>query len=154
MTVYTVHLQGEDAQEASFVPEGFSWGAFVFTPFWLLWHRLWLAALLWCAAMAIIFAAPLGLSLFAKELAVFLIALLCGLEGNQWRRQKLLGVGKPLADIVSADTRDDAEIHFFHRLQERTASLPTVPPPLPLRAAQVPAAETAFGLFPEPENRP
>jgi hypothetical protein len=153
MTVYTVHLQAQDAQDASFVPEGFAWGAFVFTPFWLLWHRLWLAVILWCVAVAIIFATPLGLSLFAKELAVFLIALFCGLEGNQWRRQKLTQEGKTLADIVTGDTRDDAEVHFFHRWQESTASA-TVPPPLPMRAAQVFATEPAFGLFPEPENRP
>ncbi len=153
MTVYTVHAQGQDVQDAAFVPEGFSWGAFVFAPLWLLWHRLWLPLLAWCAAMALLFAVPLGLSFFAKEFAAFLIALLCGFEAQQWRRQKLINAGKPLTDIVSGDTQDDAEIHFFHRWQETAPASPT-PPPLPPRAAQALAAETAFGLFPEPENRP
>jgi Protein of unknown function (DUF2628) len=153
MTVYTVHAQGQDVQDAAFVPEGFSWGAFVFAPLWLVWHRLWLAALLWCAAMGILFALPFGLSFFAKEFAAFLIALLCGLEGRQWVRHKLMRQGKPVTDIVSGDTRDDAEIHFFHRWQDSVASPPIVPP-LPLRPAHAAATETPFGLFPEPESRP
>ncbi len=153
MTVYTVHMQGQDAPAADFVPDGFSWGAFVFAPLWLLWHLLWLPFLLWCAAMAILFGAPLGLSLLTKEFAVFLVALLCGLEGNEWRRQKLLRAGRPLTDVVSAGSLGDAEIHFFHRWRENAASSAPVPPPLPPRTTHVSATEPAFGLFPEPENR-
>jgi hypothetical protein len=154
MTVYTVHLQGEDAETASFVPEGFAWRAFVLPPLWLLWHRLWLAFVLWCGACAILIAAPLQLPSLLKELLFLLIALLCGLEGQQWRRQKLLRQGKRIADIVSGDTRDDAEIHFFHRWAERTPSMLNQPlysaRAVPMAASQ--AAETPFGLFPEPEN--
>jgi hypothetical protein len=153
MTIYTVHLHDQDAQAADFVPDRFSWGAFVFAPLWLLWHRLWVPAFLWGVVMAIIFAVPLGLSFFAKEFAAFLIAFLCGLEGNEWRRQKLLREGKPLTDIVSGDTQDDAEIHFFHRWQE-TASVSPTPPPASQRTGQVSATEPAFGLFPEPEKHP
>ncbi len=152
MTVYTVHLQTNDAQDASFVPEGFSWAAFVFAPFWLVWNRLWLVAALWCVAMAIVYLIPLGLPSLAQEFGGFLIALLCGLEGNEWRRQKLLRDGKSLADIVTADSRDDAEIHFFHRWQE-SAAIPAGPQPLPSGGGQGSAAEPAFGLFPEPETR-
>ncbi len=151
MTIYTVHLQGEDAQGARFVPEGFAWGGFVFAPLWLLGQRLWLAFLLWCAAMALIFAVPLGLSFAAKELCVFLIALLVGFEGHQWLRQKLVRDGKPLADIVNADTREDAELIFFHRWGEGQSPVREAPP---RPAPQGFATATPLGLFPEPEHRP
>src|SRR3712207_2763918 len=43
------------------VREGFSWGAFLFGPFWLLANRLWLAALLWLvAAVAALLLASVG----------------------------------------------------------------------------------------------
>ena len=35
------------------VREGFSWGAFLFGPLWLLAHRLWFAALLWFAVATV-----------------------------------------------------------------------------------------------------
>jgi len=154
MTVYTVHLQGEDAETASFVPEGFAWRAFVLPPLWLLWHRLWLAFVFWCVAAVILLAAPLHLSFLAKELLFLLMALLCGLEGQEWRRQKLVRQGKRMADIVSGDTHGDAEIHFFYRWAERGSS-GLNEPPHPAHAgflSAVPATETPFGLFPEPET--
>jgi hypothetical protein len=87
-------------------------------------------------------------------LFLVLIALLCGLEGQQWRRQKLTREGKHLADIVSGDSSDDAEIHFFHRWTEGNvpapvAALATTPVPI-----HNPSTQTAFGLFPEPEKWP
>jgi hypothetical protein len=152
MSVYTVHLQSDDAQEAAFVREGFSWGAFLVAPLWLLRYRLWLAFLLWCAAIVLVFLGPLQLSPVAQEAAVLLIALLCGLEGRQWRRQKLLRQGKPVSDIVAGEELDDAEVRFFQRWQEIPPSAPAaVPRAIP--AGQGAAAETAFGHFPEPENR-
>jgi hypothetical protein len=155
MTVYTVHLQGDDAQAASFVPEGFAWRAFLVPPLWLLWHRLWLAFGLWCLAAAILTAAPLHISSLTKEMFFLLIAFLCGLEGQQWRRQKLIREGKPLTDVVSGDTADDAEIHFYHRWADQeppAVAVMTAPTQTPVDLHDV-AAEPAFGLFPEPEKR-
>ncbi len=50
MTAYTVHEPPtppadllDRAESLAFVREGFSWPAFLFTPFWLLANRLWLA---------------------------------------------------------------------------------------------------------------
>jgi hypothetical protein len=57
MRVWTVHvplstIAGRESRRAPvLVREGFSWGAFLFGPAWLLTHRLWLAALLWLAAV-------------------------------------------------------------------------------------------------------
>jgi Protein of unknown function (DUF2628) len=41
------------AAAPALVREGFSWGAFLFGPLWLLAHRLWLAALLWFAVATV-----------------------------------------------------------------------------------------------------
>jgi hypothetical protein len=152
MTTYTVHLQGEDVQAASFVPEGFAWKAFLVPPLWLLWYRLWLAFCLWCFAFTLLLLVPS--TPLVKELFLILIALLCGLEGQQWRRQKLMRQGKDLTDIVSGDSLEDAEIQFFHRHAERVPSAPVVTPvSQPAAAISDSASEPAFGLFPEPETR-
>jgi len=157
MTVYTVHLQSGDAEAAGavFVPEGFAWSAFAVPPLWLLWHRLWLAAFGWCVLVLLVTVVPLGFSTPLKELFLLLIAVLCGLEARQLWRRKLTGEGMPVAEIVSGDTLQDAEIHFFHRWAERAPVLP--PPPAVPRQTQLPSAygsahETPFGLFPEPEK--
>src|SRR3954469_10512805 len=65
MRVWTVHTASAaiPARAPVLVREGFSWGAFLFTPLWLLLHRLWLAALLWVAAVAallVLLPAPAG----------------------------------------------------------------------------------------------
>ena len=58
MRVWTVHLPpptdraGRPSRRSPvLVQEGFSWGAFLFGPLWLLAHRLWLSALLWTVSL-------------------------------------------------------------------------------------------------------
>jgi len=59
MRVWTVHVPPSVTDASGrrlrrvpvLVREAFSWGAFLFGPFWLLAHRLWLAALLWFVAV-------------------------------------------------------------------------------------------------------
>ena len=61
MRVWTVHTASAaiPARAPVLVREGFSWGAFLFGPVWLLLHRLWLAALLWVvAALALVLLLP------------------------------------------------------------------------------------------------
>jgi hypothetical protein len=65
MAVYTVHQprlrKGEasvDPERLAFVRDGFHFWAFLFAPLWLLWHRLWLAFVLWVVLFG---AAEIGL---------------------------------------------------------------------------------------------
>ena len=60
MAAYTLHLDaqarpGERAalERAVVLRDGFSWGALIFQPLWVLWHRLWLAALVVTIAIAV-----------------------------------------------------------------------------------------------------
>ena len=66
MKYWTVHLQPENRPVAPvLVREGFSWGAFLLGPLWLLAHRAWIPAVLVIAAIVITAAlAPDGVQPF------------------------------------------------------------------------------------------
>ena len=96
---------GDDATALPMaVKEGFSWPAFFFGPFWLLWHRLWPEA----AGVGIAALATLALPPAAGLAASFLLALLLGLEGNALRRWALRRRGWREADIIAAASADEA----------------------------------------------
>jgi hypothetical protein len=159
MAVYTVHVTSDlpaDRERAVFVREGFSWGAFWFGPLWLLARGLWLALLGWLlAALLYAFARP-HLGGGEGILLGLAIAVFIGLEGNRWRRAKLLRRGYGLRDVVAGRTRDEAESVFFAQF-DAAPSRPSgpVPPaatPLPSHAPPVLHEPGVLGLFPEPER--
>lgn len=82
MTVYTVHEPPtppadlfDRADSLVFVREGFSWPAFLLTPFWLLANRLWL-----------------GLIGYIVGVGVLQLLLFLGGAGPRWTTWVLLGV--------------------------------------------------------------
>jgi hypothetical protein len=159
MSVYTVQapasLLGEpEFEKSAFLREGFSWAAFFFAFFWLLWHRLWATAALWfvvCTALA--WLSFSGLSFGGFPLITLALHILLGLEANNLLRRKHAGHGYRLVGIVTADSLEAAERTFFARaVQERTevrAASNTTPPPLPPRSGR---NGEVLGLFPEPET--
>ena len=113
MRVYTYHERPGASpleDEPVLVREGFSWPAALFSVFWALWHRLWLAALVLFvlgsaleAGLAFLGADP------AAEAAVMIgFAAIVGYCANDWRRARLGKQGYRLAGIVTADTMDTA----------------------------------------------
>ena len=105
MRVWTVHVQpipatgtaGRPPRRAPvLVREGFSWGAFLFGPFWLLAHRLWLEALLWLAVPAAVLLAPFGGALLLPA-AQFLL----GCHARDLRRRALARKGYAQAHVVA-----------------------------------------------------
>src|SRR5690606_20311642 len=97
MAVYSVHLppDAEDAREAVaerllFVPERFSFPAFLFAPFWILWHGLWRTLLIWIvlalAVSALIW--PMGESWGATAIGL-LFAFAFASEAQELRRWEL-----------------------------------------------------------------
>lgn len=154
MQLYTVHIaRGErrgDPQaieRAILVRDGFSFAAFVFTGFWLLFHRAFLAGVAVLAGSFV-----LGLILDAWSAAPFvtvgsqlLVSLLVGLEGASLRRWTLARRGWPVVDVVSGASRGEAEHKAIARwLAASAPASPASPPPLPPVASELPA----FGLFP------
>jgi Protein of unknown function (DUF2628) len=159
MPVYTVHEPPRGSQGGAagmdrfvFVRDGFSWGAFVLAPLWLLRHRLWLALVLYVALLAALAATVklLHLSEGFVALVGFLISFAIGLEASTLRRWTLSRrKWRTLAVVVGHDL-EVAERRFFdawlHRsgvstsrsaISDRTSS------PAPI-----------IGLFPETEGRP
>jgi Protein of unknown function (DUF2628) len=118
MRLYTVHIRRTSRapdREAVLVREGFSWGAFLFTVLWALWHRLWLAAfLLVLAALTLDAIVELsGLDPLAEAALSLAFLLYVGFAGNDWRRRRLLRRGYEETAAVAARDLTDAEQRYF-----------------------------------------
>lgn len=160
MPSFTVHIpQGRTSQDrlgserAVFVSDGWSWPAFIFGPFWLLWHRQWLGfagyVVLWLAFTYL--GRAVGLHPLAASLLSTLLNVALALEGGQIRRWSLARAGMPQAAVVSAPTISDAEVKYFIAAGQAAS----------LRGERQPASSPAWpnrdvpviGSFPEPGGR-
>jgi Protein of unknown function (DUF2628) len=164
MSVYTVHQppldSGAAASEPSrfvFVRDGFSWWAFLLTPFWMLRHRLWLALALYLLMLAALDTGlrALGASVFTLILTGLLISLVAGLEAGTLRRFKLTCRHWRNIGVVTGDDVEDAERRFFDAwIRQAPARRPASPPSAPTSGSAAPASPSApsgvIGLFPEP----
>jgi hypothetical protein len=165
MTVYSVFeppARGSDsvayAERFAFVRDGFSWGAFIFGPFWMLYHRLVLVLVLWIVVVAAITIAArlLAASPGSAQFVMLLLALLVGFEGVTMRRWTMLRRGWRDAGIVVADDREAAERRFFDAwvMADVTSAAPAAPAAGPAHdptgSARDRHAPDVIGLFPEP----
>jgi hypothetical protein len=160
MAVYTVleprkqtGSAAERAERFVFIRDGFSWGAFLVTPLWFLYRRLWLA---FCAYAVLIVALQVGLrfagvGLGGRMLTVALVALLVGFEAASLRRWTLTRRRWRELGTVIGDGLDDAERRFFdgwiagEAKQTSHAPAPAAPPRAPGQRSH-----DVIGLFPEP----
>ena len=94
MPTFTVHAPPPRKGEAASAPErfvfvrdGFHFWAFLLTPFWLLWRRLWLAFALYVLASVLLAIALrlVGAGSTVQFLAGLLVALLFGFEAATLR---------------------------------------------------------------------
>lgn len=116
MTLYTV-LEPPDADpgKVAFLPEGFSWGALVFTVLWALFHRLWLVAALIFAGFTLLNVA-VQLDMLDPTIASLLqigVALLLGFEGRNLQASALERAGYRRTGLIQATERDAAELAYF-----------------------------------------
>lgn len=166
MPVYTVHApkSAETSPLAAtdkfvFVRDGFHVWAFIAGPFWLLFHRLWLALIgyLVLSFVGEIALSKLGVPAAPRMLAMFLVALLMGFEASSLRRWSYSRGKWRQLDVVVADNPEAAERRFFDRwaTSQRDNSYSTdrgAPPP----TRHVPAKpfsrgpDDVIGLFPQP----
>jgi len=122
MLVYSVHEPPnplpdrlERAERLVFVKDGFSWGAFVFGPLWLIANRLWLALL---AYLGITGGTVAGLeAMGAAEqwggLVVLVIHLGLAFEADVLQRWSLARRGWHQLGTVSGQSQLDCERRFF-----------------------------------------
>jgi len=123
------------SEELAFVPEGFSWMAALFTPFWMTWNRLWwplagyllLSVLLGLASAIVQLADPADLLIGAA------MAFLFGVEAAELRRWGLRRRGYEMRAMLLAD--DEAAAEYRYRLAEQAA-----PAPAPMASPAAPAA--------------
>jgi len=109
MNIYTAHTR--DGRPPVLLREGFSWGAFVFGPFWLLAHRAWipgaLALCLW-----------LALAVLARHHVPGILLLLhwaLGLFGQDLRGWSLARADFTLVHVVAAPDEDTALARLLER---------------------------------------
>jgi hypothetical protein len=156
MTTYMVFEPPADrgdraarAERIVFVPDRFSWGAFLLAPLWMLWRRLWLVFVAYLVVMAAVTAGLMvaGVGPGARFLVGVLISLLVGFEAANLRRWALLRDGwRERGPIIGHDLAA-AERRFFdaYVVAEGPAKpVPAAPP------ASRPAAPDVIGLFPQP----
>jgi hypothetical protein len=154
MAIYTVHEPPRrDADVLAhtdrfrFIRDGFSWGAFLFGPLWMLRHRLWLVLLLYLIVLAVVLVG-LRTSPVGMVAAVELVSLLIGIEASSLRRWTLgrrrwTGLG-----VVVGDDLEAAERRFFDAWVKdpgvaRLRAGPVAPSTI------IPATHDVMGLFPE-----
>jgi hypothetical protein len=147
----------DHAAKFQFVRDGFSWGAFVFGPLWMLRHRMWLSLLLYVLIVGgLVFAMTrMRLPDGAEGGALFAIAILLGLEAATLRRWKLLRSKWTDHGIVVADDIETAERRFFDRWFSRGAvpvssGRPAAPPYPHYALAAHNESHGIIGSFPEP----
>jgi hypothetical protein len=95
------------------VPEGFSWGGFVFGPLWLAASGAWIFA-------AIVLAVDLALGLFAPDWALVIAAFVTGLFGHDLRRLALGLRGYTLVHVIAASSFDGALARLLARRPDLT----------------------------------
>lgn len=157
MSIYTVHQPPLGVGVAEpyrfiFVRDGFSWWAFLLTPFWMLRHRLWLALALYLLMAAALDAGlrALGASVFMLVPVDLLISLLAGLEAGTLRRFKLARRHWRNIGVVTGDNLEDAERRFFDVWIRQTPARSTSASASAASASANPAQSGVIGLFPEP----
>jgi hypothetical protein len=165
MSVYTVHEPPigtagvmPNAERFVFVRDGFSFWAFIASPLWMLYHRMWLVLLGYVLLMAVLISALAALDASHAALVVvgLLIALLIGLEASTLRRFTLWRRGWRNVGVVNGHDVEDAERRFFDAWLGRTPAQrdnAAKPPPLPPSVPNTPRPQQppdVLGLFPEP----
>ena len=100
--------------EARFIRDGFALLGLLFPFFWLLWHRLWIEAVVVLAVLLCIGAAGemSGWTLTAM-LFSFLVSLYVGLEGAALRQWALRRRGWRDSAVIDATDEDEAMTRYF-----------------------------------------
>lgn len=104
MRAYTAHLAPN--REPVLLLEGFSWGAFLFGPVWLLLRRAWIPALLY-VAVGILAGSRLVPS-WATLVVWTAMAVLAGILGRDWVRWSLERRGYREEAVLAARDSDAA----------------------------------------------
>jgi hypothetical protein len=122
MLTFTVHEAPnppadriDRAERLAFVRDGFSWSAALFTPIWMLAHRLWWPLLAYIVVTLVLDLVWEGMSLDPGwiSLAALALSLLVGFEASTLRRWSLARRGWSTLGSVSGRNAEDCERRWF-----------------------------------------
>ena len=108
MKAYAAHLKRH--RPPLLMSDGWSWGAFVFGPLWLLSMRAWIPALLEIVALTLLF--TFSPAWFWRP-ALLGLTLINGLLGRDMVGWALCRQGYAVAHVVLAPDRDAAMLRLF-----------------------------------------
>lgn len=125
--------------ETELVRDEFSYLALIFPLIWLLWYRLWFAAI-------VLLLVSVGIGMIGEYLAPgvamvvagFLLSFFVALEGSAWRIARFRRLGYLETGMVVAPSLSEAEIRWFagsgtppQKPAPMTRHKAPTPPPLP-----------------------
>jgi hypothetical protein len=122
LRVYTVHESADPpadrtdrAEELRFIKDGFSWSAAIFAPLWMLLRGLWLALLIYIAAMAALRFGlrAVGIGDQISSLVFFAVHILIGFEADTIERWTLARRGWRMIGSVTGRDAIECERRFF-----------------------------------------
>jgi Protein of unknown function (DUF2628) len=149
VAVYVV-MEPPTRADALLVRDGFHLFGFLTPPIWLLWHRLWVEAIVaFAAAMVLgVLGEVLGLGL-AGSLLSLLVSIYVGIEGAALRLAALRRRGWREWGVVEADSFDDAEARYLFDAERHESGEQNEPNPPAPRQQSVPVHRSgpALGLF-------
>lgn len=117
MKTYTVYLKQDDQNISNieYVPEKFSWAGFVFNTLWLLYHRLWIQALLFMVFLILMHQLELA-GILESNISVIVwigVSFFIGFTGNDMLRSSLEKNGYVFYDVIVASSEREAELKFI-----------------------------------------
>lgn len=142
MRIFTV-LESPDSkpERVAFIQEGFSWGAFLFTVMWALWHRMWVMAALLFAVTSFLTVA-VALELLGPGMASLLnfgISLVFACEARRLQEVSLERAGFRHSGLIQASNTEAAELTYFSGRVLSAAE--------PVSARRVAAHADTLGIF-------
>lgn len=123
MKVYTVYLKDntDPLEDAEYISEGFSWKAFIFNFFWLLYHKLWAQSFAFVVISLVIqeLAVAEAISSVVETILYIGLSVYIGFAGRDFVRKKLEKDGYNFVEVVIAQSIDEAEYKFIDALMKQ-----------------------------------
>jgi hypothetical protein len=152
MASYVVMEPGRGTRgETRFVRDGFAIVGLLFPVIWLLWHRLWIEAVVALAVLLCIgVAGELSGWGTTAMLISFLASLYVGLEGSTLRQWALRRRGWRESAVIDATDEDEAMTRWFADEAHVADDAAAEQPPAPTRYTPSAAGAPALGLLSYP----
>jgi hypothetical protein len=121
MRIYTVYVSNDLALNIVPIKEGFNWVAFIFSPLWAAFHRLWFVVLGVVLASVCLawFLFALGGDFVVQAIALLGLAIIIGWTANDFKRQNLVERGFKEVAILLADGKETAIARYVAMAPDR-----------------------------------